>query len=1205
MPLKVIRNNLIKVRGDAIVDVANAALTLGGDVCRAIFATGRPGTSAAECAGLGGYHPVQSGMHCRSNISPNKVVPTWHGNRPGMRPSLWPHVSLLRWDWQRSTPAGLWPLLSKQSLLFSLNSGKLYIYSILWVICMQSDTKFFTNADNDSLLERFQQTLVHARYFDVIVGYFRASGFSALTESLGEVEKIRILVGLNTEAAIIQASNHADGTLPFSTVSHEAVHKDYALAVQHEMENAPERQETEDSIALFVQYIRAGKIEIKGHPSRDIHAKVYIIRYKDGPHFGSVITGSSNFSFSGLTAQKEFNVELKDKTDVDFAIGRFEALWAEGVELTDDFVDTVIKKTWFNDRILPYELYLKFLYEYFKDDINIDDSPPLLLPEGFIDLEYQRQAVVSAIKMLNAHGGVFLADVVGLGKTFISAMILQQLRGHKLIICPPVLKEYWEDTLREFHVSQYKVCSVGKLDELTDGSSSKYQYVLIDESHRFRNENTQSYEQLKKICLGKKVILVSATPLNNRLTDILAQIKLFQPGRKSTIPGVPDLEAFFRLRDKDLKEFTPGTPEYKEAAEKAASLVRDKVLKHIMIRRTRSEVVRYFSADINNQGLRFPKLAPPVRLIYRFNQTIENVFLETVDLLQRIKYARYTPLLYLERGATEQEKISQANARGFIKSILVKRLESSFYAFGRTIDRFVSSYRDFLRAYEQGSVFIGESVDIGELLDIEDADLLDEVLTRKGVVSYSAAAFKKVLHDDLVHDLSILQRIAVIWNQITGDPKYDAFYESITNNPLLKKERLIVFTESQETAQYLHSRLEKELPGISMRFSSKGGVYGGRTIASQKARSLIQANFDPSSINPEDDFRILITTDVLAEGINLHRAGRIMNYDLPWNPTRVMQRLGRINRVGTSHSEIYIFNFFPTAQADAHLGLESNIIKKIDSFNAVLGNDSKYLYEDETPDPHGLFGERLVTRLSSLSNEDEDEESELKYLQIIRQVRDADATLFDRVKTLPLKARSAHAESQEQDRLLVFFKEGALTKFMLAGPKDTLELSFLDAAPLMACEPETLRMALPQDYYARLKNARDYFEITTDEETMTTSSATPSRIIKLLDMIRALQRHSAMTDSDQAYLHLLYKAVQQSSISKKTIGDLQRIRKQQPPSPVGLLNVLQKTVPPMIFTDFSRETQAEDDPAQKPKKIILAQYLAPKVNVHEQNHIGR
>ena len=255
----------------------------------------------------------------------------------------------------------------------------------------------------------------------MLVGYFRASGFATLAQSLEDVEKIRILVGLNADFQIYDTLSQNSNNLQTILHSHDEIRKSYSQTVQQEMETAPEEQETENSVSLFLKFIKEKKLELRGHPSRDIHAKVYIMRYhEDQIASGSVITGSSNFSYSGFTAQREFNVELKDPNDVGFALEKFQILWDESVELTEEFVLTITQKTWFNENVSPYELYLKFLYEYFKEDINSDNETQAMLPEGFSSLEYQRQAVTAAIKILQAHNGVFLSDVVGLGKTYIS-----------------------------------------------------------------------------------------------------------------------------------------------------------------------------------------------------------------------------------------------------------------------------------------------------------------------------------------------------------------------------------------------------------------------------------------------------------------------------------------------------------------------------------------------------------------------------------------------------------------------------------------------------------------------------------------------------------------------------------------------------------------------------------------------------------------
>ena len=213
-----------------------------------------------------------------------------------------------------------------------------------------------------------------------------------------------------------------------------------------------------------------------------------------------------------------------------------------------------------NDAITPYELYLKFLYEYFREKINIDQEEIYrrYLPDNFLDLEYQSEAVKDAKSKLEGYGGVFISDVVGLGKTYVSAMLAQQLDGRNLVIAPPMLLEKdnpgsWPSIFSDFRVhADFE--SLGKLERLIERGTDKYKNIFIDEAHRFRTETNVTYEQLALICRGKRVILVTATPLNNAPRDILAQIKLFQKSKKSTIPNLPDLERFFQGLEKKLKK---------------------------------------------------------------------------------------------------------------------------------------------------------------------------------------------------------------------------------------------------------------------------------------------------------------------------------------------------------------------------------------------------------------------------------------------------------------------------------------------------------------------------------------------------------------------------------------------------------------------------------------------------------------------------
>lgn len=304
-----------------------------------------------------------------------------------------------------------------------------------------NDLTFFTNEKGATLLDRFKITLENnTQFFDVLVGYFRTSGFYPLCRSLENVEKIRILVGININKQTHDLLLKAKEKQLSLTFSHKETKDAFADEVAQEMEESEDNAETEFGVMKFVEFIKSGKLELRAYPSQDIHAKVYIIR-KDqskSEDFGRVITGSSNFSYSGLHDNLEFNVELKDSRDVKFALDKFEDLWKDSVDISEKYIETLNTRTWLNDTISPHDLYLKFLYEYFKDELNQSDEVFCrYLPTEFKKYEYQEQAVLNAKKILEEYGGVFISDVVGLGKTYVSAMLASQLDGRTLVIAPP------------------------------------------------------------------------------------------------------------------------------------------------------------------------------------------------------------------------------------------------------------------------------------------------------------------------------------------------------------------------------------------------------------------------------------------------------------------------------------------------------------------------------------------------------------------------------------------------------------------------------------------------------------------------------------------------------------------------------------------------------------------------------------------------
>ncbi len=1062
---------------------------------------------------------------------------------------------------------------------------------------MSTDLTFFTNEPDATLLDRFRKTLKDVIQFDILVGYFRTSGFFHLYDSFEPIEKIRILVGINVDRSTFEIIESAKSQKKFDFESHKRTKEVFSEALASEMEYSEDTYDTETGVRKFIEFLESGKIEMKAYPSSRIHAKVYISRFsEDDRDYGRVITGSSNFSESGLIENLEFNVELKNSADVKYALEKFEALWKDAVDISTDFVETINTRTWLNDHITPYDLYLKFLYEYLKEDINMDEDFESYLPEGFLDLKYQKQAVVSAKKILDAYNGVFLSDVVGLGKTYISALLAQQLPGKILVICPPVLQDYWHDTFFEFGIRGYKVESLGKLEQIIKSGADRFDYIFIDEAHRFRNEVTLGYEKLHEICFGKKVILVSATPLNNTIDDIYSQLKLFQIPKKSTIPGVQNLERFFGSLKKRMGKYEKSDPEYIDTVKQVSKEVRDKILKFVMVRRTRTEVIKYFSEDMDKQGVSFPELDDPKRIIYTFDEKTEKVFNTTIGLLKEFSYSRYTPLLYMKTPVSEFELQSQRNVGGFMKGILVKRLESSFHAFKNTLRRFVDSYTRFIDMYNKGTVYISKKVNVYDFLDADNEEELLKLVELDKVQKYDSSEFTEAFLVNLRKDLALLEDIHKLWIDIKEDPKLDQFIKELKDNVILKENKIIVFTESKETGEYLFKKIDKYLPSRVLFYSSAGGLHGSEQKSIPVARDLIKENFDPKNKPQKDDIIILITTDILAEGINLHRSNTVINYDLPWNPTKVLQRVGRVNRVGTKHNTVNIFNFFPTAQSDIHLGLEANIKAKIQAFHDTLGEDARYLTEEEEVSGHELFGDFIYKRLNdrkTFQGEDEGERSELEYLQLLRNLRDKNPSLFERIKRLPKKARSCRdTEKKNDDSLVTFFRRGKLKKFFLAEGKASGELSFFEAVDLFRCEPETPKLPIPKAFYPFLDLNKAAFDQATSEETIekghTSGSSNESYVIKRLKT-KEMQRFPGFTEEDEDFLRSVLKAFENGVIPKNTSKRLKNELEKEI-NPLKVLAILRKNLPPAILSAAPTGRQAALDK----REVILSEYLSTK-----------
>ena len=1060
-----------------------------------------------------------------------------------------------------------------------------------------SDRTFITNEGEQNLLERFKVLIKNTQFFDVLVGYFYTSGFHAIYESLETTEKIRILIGISTDKKtheLIQQAQQQE--LPQSEPSHKETLEHFSDELVRELEDADDNRQVEDGITKFREWLRSGKLEVRAYPSENIHAKLYIMSFREGDRDkGRVVTGSSNFTRAGLIDNIEFNVELKEPSDYEFAKQKFEKLWMDSVDVKDTYLETIRDRTWLNDEITPYQLYLKFLYEYFKDDLSAGPKDEdLYVPDGFKWLKYQEQAVLNAKKILEGYGGVFISDVVGLGKTYMSAMLANKLDGKTLVLAPPKLLDdnspgSWPRVFTDFGVRGTLFRSSGNLKRLNPEKIKNYKNVFVDEAHSFRTDSNATYEKLAEICRGKRVVLVTATPYNNSPRDILSQIKLFQNPQKSNIPNLSNLEAFFSMLERNLKDLDRKKDNalYVSVTRSNARQIREKVLKYLMVRRTRNEIQTYFADDLKQQEFRFPDVRDPKPAYYQLNERESQAFDRTAKLITKgIKYARYTPMLFYrgEQKVDQLQKQSFKNLRGFMRALLVKRLESSFHAFRNTVDRFIKTHETFLNTLDKGDVYVGKkhTGKLFEHLDKSDDEAIQKLLDDDKATRYPAEHFSPNLRETLRSDLAALKEIRDLWSRLNRDPKRDRLIEMLSNDDELRH-KLIIFSESKETAEYLVAEIEERFPGDAILFT------GSSTAAT---RDKIIENFDGNIRDSKNDYRILITTEVLSEGVNLHRSNVIINYDIPWNPTRLMQRVGRINRIGTGHKEIHSYTFFPTEQSNDLINLKQIAESKIQAFITLLGSDARLLTEGEAIESHKLF-DMLLSR-QTLTGEEEQEVSELKYLQVIRDIREKHRSLFERIKRLPRKARTAKLSNEESNKLLTYFRKGKLQKFFVVGGGDSEELDFINAASRLESEKNEPRKKIPADFYTKLAKNKQAFTEATPEENVEPGKPRGGgdNAARALKILRAIDRRQ-YTEDDEEYLDRVMNRLAEGTIPKQTARNLHQVLKQEFEaenfSSLKVLVILRNQIPSLFLESHISEDDSTD--TSKPREVILSEYL--------------
>lgn len=1027
-------------------------------------------------------------------------------------------------------------------------------------------TKFFTNRKERTIFDKFTGILEEMKdiyALHAVVGYFRSSGYFALQPYLKNIKDIKILIGINVDQMFAEAQRK--GLLYFG--DEKKTKEEFLNWFIQDLKEAKYSKEVEDGILQFIEDIVNEKIEVRAHRSKTLHAKFYLFlpEVHTENSDGWVIMGSSNLTEAGLGIKKspnyELNIALKDYDDVQFTKDEFQKLWEESTSILPEDIEAFKKETHIGQIFTPFEIYIKLLIEYFGKNIDYDPDTVGDLPNKFKKLSYQIDAVNQGFNMLMEHNGFFLADVVGLGKTVVAAMIAKRfliangsLNTKILVVYPPALEKNWKTTFKHFGIDRHtKFITNGSLDKIVEKrdfnywEKEEYDLVLVDEAHKYRNHTSQSFGLLQRICKSprseegmipgkrKKIMLISATPLNNRPQDLYYQLLLFQDARKSTLPET-NLQSFFgpliRKHKEVMREDEPNIEEIRGIYK----TIRERIIFQITVRRTRKDLKNYptYIEDLNEQGIVFPEIAPLKTIEYQLNTKLSKLFYETIFYLtdeDKISYYRYQAIRYLDAELRElyydQAVLISKSLAGIMKTLMVKRLESSFNAFRITLNNLLVSTTRMIEMFENDKVLIAPDLNINELIDKGlSADEIEEMIIALSEENpknniFKADDFEPEFLEGLKKDKQLLEHLSKEWSKVKEDPKWNKFFE-ILDIDLLNKEKnptgqLIIFTESNDTANYLEKKLIE---------NTNKGILKVSSANRNKIFDEIQANFDANYTGKrKDNIQILITTDVLAEGINLHRSNVLVNYDTPWNATKLMQRTGRINRIGSVVGVVYNYIFYPSQQGDEEIQLYKNALLKLQGFHSAYGEDSQVFAHEELVEQFELFKEGMP----------DEEDKRLQYLRFIREFKDNNPKEFKRIQKFPLKARTARKNDstsvkEAKNSTIIFLKSPYKMDFYRVDRENKVEsLTFLEAAEHFEAKIAEQGYKVPEHHFENVQAGlsefdKDFLETETDIVTTTDKAdAISAQAKKFLRDFKGITRNSKVKNACEALNNLIDK----------------------------------------------------------------------------------
>lgn len=913
-----------------------------------------------------------------------------------------------------------------------------------------------------------------SKQMDIATGYFEIGGLLELDGEWQKLDKIRIILGSEVTKRTKEIIDATVATL--------------LDRMNQSIEDEKDKNEFLLGVPAILDALKSGKIECRVYDKNKFHAKAYITHFRDEYHeqfisamnipAGYALVGSSNFTKAGLTRNIELNVQIS--SNVEQLQGWFEDHWDNSLDISEAILTTIENHC---REYSPYDVYLKSMYEYFKgQEQTITDWEEQESHIYRVLSQYQKDGYNSMVKIADKYKGAFLCDGVGLGKTYVGMMLIERFvkkeRRNVVLIVPAAARiSVWEVAIKKFipeildgfypfKIINHTDILLDKNENLMNKIAEQAECVIIDEAHHFRNRSSGRYRKLFDMMgsgCQKQMYMLTATPINNSFLDLQHLIELFTQREDDyfKIPplGIHSLSGHFRKMEARLEKLTHNTiTDISEDSTEAGVVFKgDMLVNELVVQRSRAYVKKSLTVGEGTEVL-FPTRTPPTVAAYSMKKSYGKLIDDFVDSFYRKDKVsgRIMPILALAIYSPyadtyfigDKSKIDlmkqgrQTQVVNLIRQLLLKRFESSTAAFEETcirifvrLKKFLDDYKDESNAREIDRFFLRRARilthiedyisqntsytleeleddlpeytwDVEEALDVKDFDI-------------------PVMIQDTLGDLEILSDFLDDLMAIdpANDDKMNVLKNILLTDDRVNGKKVIIFTEYRSTALYIYRELKKA--GFTNMFELDGQTKVNRKEIIERFAPYYN---DQTSDSITDEIQVLIATDVLAEGLNLQDATCLINYELHWNPVRLMQRIGRVDRrrsrvveelMTSDHPEIaadretvYYWNFLPPVELEQLLSLYRTVSQKALRISKTFGIEGKQLL---TPDDDY---EALRDFNSAYEGtETKDEEMALEYQRLMLENPGYD----DLVKALPKKMFSG--KSSEPGNGLFFCYE--------------------------------------------------------------------------------------------------------------------------------------------------------------------------------------